>query len=176
MGLVPGTAPVVRMRLTRERARRREAVAMLRLGEMMCGYAAAQLGDGLPPEQARLAAVEVASELAEVAAALRRLARLSASERRLLVHRLTGLGLSRVEVARRLGYRSGRCTAACGRVGAIQRRVIPDRAGVSGVVLAEQPGDQPRQGNPPNVRHRRAAALVFGYPSMSLRRLASASD
>ena len=89
---------------------------MLRLGEMMCGYAAAQLGDGLPPEQARLAAVEVASELAEVAAALRRLARLSASERRALVGQLTGLGLSRVEVARRLGV-SERTVYRCLRSG-----------------------------------------------------------
>ena len=76
---------------------------MLRVGEMMCGYAAAQLANGLSPRQARAAAAEAASELSEVAAALRHLARPSASERRALVGQLTALGLSRVEVARRLG-------------------------------------------------------------------------
>lgn len=116
MGAVPESAAVVRMRRTREAARRREAVAMLRLGEMMCGYAAAQLGDGLSPRQARAAAVEAASELAEVAAALRRLARLSASERCALVGQLTALGLSRVQVARRLGI-SERTVYRCLRSG-----------------------------------------------------------
>ena len=71
MGAVPESAAVVRMRRTRASARRREAVAMLRLGETTCAYAAAQLADGLSPRQARAAAVEAASELAELAAALR---------------------------------------------------------------------------------------------------------
>ena len=78
-------------------------VDVLRVAEAVAGYAGRAVGDGLGPAGARLAAVEAAGELAEVAAVLRRLARLSASERRLLVHRLTGLGLSRVEVARRAG-------------------------------------------------------------------------
>jgi DNA-binding NarL/FixJ family response regulator len=102
-GFVPETPAAARMRATRERARRREMVDVLRVAEAVAAYARRQVGNGLAPAEARLAAVEVASELAEVAAALRRLARLSASERRLLVHRLTGLGLSRVQVARRLG-------------------------------------------------------------------------
>ena len=31
------------------KARRRQAVTVLRVGETVCGYAAAQLADGLPP-------------------------------------------------------------------------------------------------------------------------------
>lgn len=78
-------------------------VDVLRVAESLAGYAAGRVGNGLGPAEARLAAVEAASELAEVASVLRRLARLSASERSALVGRLTALGLSRVEVARRLG-------------------------------------------------------------------------
>jgi DNA-directed RNA polymerase specialized sigma24 family protein len=112
---VPESA-AARMRLTRERARRREMVDVLRVAEAMAGYAAGQVGNGLAPAGARLAAVEAAGELAEVASALRRLARLSTSERSALVRHLTALGFSRVEVARRAGV-SERTVYRCLRPG-----------------------------------------------------------
>ena len=37
------------------KARRRQAVTVLRVGETVCGYAAAQLADGLPPDRERIA-------------------------------------------------------------------------------------------------------------------------
>ena len=97
------TPDAARMRATRERARRREMVDVLRVAESVAGYAGRVVGNGVGPAEARLAAVECAGELAEIAARLRTLARLSARERWLLVHRLSALGLSRVEVARRAG-------------------------------------------------------------------------
>jgi hypothetical protein len=103
MVCVSETPAAARMRATRERARRREMVDVLRVAEAVAAYARRQVGNGLAPAEARLAAVEVAAELAEVASALRRLARLSAGERSALVGQLTALGLSRVEVARRAG-------------------------------------------------------------------------
>jgi hypothetical protein len=91
------------MRRAAEAARRREAVTELRVAEATIAYTAAQLSNGLSPEQAREAMVELAGELAVLAGALRHLARLSPAERVALARLWTGQGQSRVEVARRLG-------------------------------------------------------------------------
>lgn len=69
----------------------------------MCGYGAGQLADGLTPQQARLAALEAAGELEDVAASLRRLTRLRADERRRLAVQLAALGLPTREIAQQLG-------------------------------------------------------------------------
>ena len=63
----------------------------------MCGYAAASIGNGLSPDDARRAALDVAAELAELAAALRRLTRLDldAAQRRALAVELAASGLFR---------------------------------------------------------------------------------
>jgi hypothetical protein len=58
------------------RAARRQAVDVLRIGESICRYAAEAVADGLTPAEARQAVIGTAGELAELAAALRRLERL----------------------------------------------------------------------------------------------------
>ena len=88
-----------RKALARAGERRRKAITALRIGEAMCESAAAQLGNGLGPVEARRAAVEAAAELASVAAALRRLALLRPAERRALAVQLSALGVSRRQVA-----------------------------------------------------------------------------
>ena len=108
-GLVPDSAgeqrasAAARMRRTAETARRREALTQLRVAEATVAYAAAQLSNGLSRDQARQAMVELAGELDVLAGALRHLARLDRGERMSLARAWTGLGYSRVEVARRLG-------------------------------------------------------------------------
>lgn len=92
-----------RRALEREAQRRREAVALLRLAESVCGYAAGVVGNGVAPEEARAAAVDAAGELSEVAAALRRLTRLRGPERREAARELDRAGVPRVEIAVRLG-------------------------------------------------------------------------
>jgi hypothetical protein len=92
-----------RKALARAVERRRRAVAELRLAESLCGYCADQLGNGLSAEEARLATVEAAAELAEVAVVLRRLARLDPAGRRALAVRLAGLGMGQTEIAVRVG-------------------------------------------------------------------------
>ena len=81
---------------------------MLRITEATCRYAAAQLGNGADPGEARATAVFVAGELAEVAAALRRLTRLGPAERRALAAQLAALGMGPARIAVRLGV-SERC-------------------------------------------------------------------
>jgi hypothetical protein len=103
MGFRAPTGDAAQKRLMREAARRRQAVATLRVAEATCAYAAAQLADGLSPEQARAAAAEMAGVLAATAEALRRSVRLGLAERRVLARQLAGLGLSKHEVAVRLG-------------------------------------------------------------------------
>ena len=92
-----------RKALARAVERRRRAVAELLLAEAMCGHAARQMGNGLGPEQARLAALEMAGELTAVAAVLRRAAWLGVAERRALAVELRGLGLPVKAIADRLG-------------------------------------------------------------------------
>ena len=78
---------------------------MLRLAESASGYAAEQIGNGLSPEQARLAAADVAAELTAVAATLRRLTaliRLSPAERRALAVELAATGLDARRIAEQL--------------------------------------------------------------------------
>ena len=76
---------------------------MLRLAESLAGYAAGQVGNGLAPPQAREAVIEAAGELELAAAALRRLARLGPAERRGRARLLAAKGMTRTEIARRLG-------------------------------------------------------------------------
>jgi hypothetical protein len=87
----------------REAARRREAAEVLRVVAAISGYASAQLGNGLGPEEARQAVAEVAGELAVVAGRLRRLARVPARERAAQARLLAGLGVGTQEIADRLG-------------------------------------------------------------------------
>ena len=88
-------------------ARRRQAVTVLRVGETVCGYAAAQLADGLSPEAARQAARDAAAELEVIAGTLRRLTRprpdLDAAGRRALAVELARRGLSHRQIAARVG-------------------------------------------------------------------------
>jgi hypothetical protein len=99
----PDTTRTERRAWEREAGRRREAADALRIGAGMCEYAAGQLADGLAPEQARRAALEAAGELEDLAAALRRLTRLRAADRRTLAGHLAALGLSTREIARQIG-------------------------------------------------------------------------
>jgi hypothetical protein len=93
-----------RKRRAREAARRREATSVLRIIEATARYGASQLnGSGLGPEQARAVAVEVASELAMAAEALRRLARLGPAERRERARQLAALGWPKHRIAVQLG-------------------------------------------------------------------------
>lgn len=69
----------------------------------MLHYAVRQLGNGLPPQQARVVAVEAAGELAVLAAELRKLTRLGPEQRRALAVQLVALGMTRHEAAIRLG-------------------------------------------------------------------------
>jgi DNA-directed RNA polymerase specialized sigma24 family protein len=100
---LPPVAPADRRRAAREAARRREAMAALRVAEATIVYAQRQIGNGLSPAQARQAALEAAGELEVLAGELRRAIRLGPAERRVLARQLAALGMSRREVAARLG-------------------------------------------------------------------------
>ena len=76
---------------------------MLQIAEATCRYAASVIGNGVSPAEARETAVFTAGELAVVAETLRRLTRLGPAQRRVLAVQLTGLGMSRREVAARVG-------------------------------------------------------------------------
>ena len=97
------SAGAARKRLSREAARRREAVNLLRIAECMCRYAASELGNGLGPADARAAAAEAAAELAMVAESLRRLTRLGPSERRVRAVQLAAVGWDKRRIATQLG-------------------------------------------------------------------------
>ncbi len=85
-------------------AARRQAIHALRLAEAVAGYAAGQVSDGLSPEQARRAVIEAAGALAELARSLRRVAWLDdPAERRAAARELAAGGMSRRDVADRLG-------------------------------------------------------------------------
>jgi hypothetical protein len=90
----------------RRAAERREAVALLRLVADLAAYGAAQVGNGLAPDEARAAVGEMAGELAAVAARLRRMARPGSpgsDERRAAVRLLLAHGMSGAQVAARVG-------------------------------------------------------------------------
>jgi DNA-binding CsgD family transcriptional regulator len=100
----------------REAARRSEAVELLRLADSTVMYAMGQLSNGIGREAARQVGQQAAEELCVLAAALRRLTRLSARERAVEARRLAALGFGTQEIADRLGvsmhtawhYRNGR--------------------------------------------------------------------
>ena len=92
-----------RKRLAYEAARRRSAVNLLRIMACTCDYASERLSNGADPREAAETMEFTIGELAEVAAALRRLERLSPAQRRVRAAQLTRLGMSREEVGRRLG-------------------------------------------------------------------------
>jgi hypothetical protein len=92
-----------RMRQAAEAGRRRQAIVELRVLEQTVAYTVSTLSNGASPDQAREAMVELSAELAVLAASLRHLARLAPEERVRLARLWTGQGMSRVEVARRLG-------------------------------------------------------------------------
>lgn len=95
--------PAERERLAREDGRR-QAAALLRLSESVSRYAAGQVADGLSPAEARRAVIEAAGALAELARSLRRLAWLDdPAERRVVARELAAGGMSRRDVADRLG-------------------------------------------------------------------------
>ncbi len=107
-GLVPETAEQTarRKRLAYEAARRRSAVNLLRIMACTCDYASERLANGASPAEAAETMAFVTGELAEVAAALRKLTGLtglSLAERRVRAAQLTRLGMTREEVGRRLG-------------------------------------------------------------------------
>ena len=93
--------------LAGEAARRRQAVATLRLAACVAGYAAGQVANGLDPAEARVAATDAALELAGLAALLCRLARLEPGDRRALAVQLAAAGWSRRQIAERLGVSTG---------------------------------------------------------------------
>ena len=92
-----------RKRLAYEAARRRSAVTLLGIASATCDYAASVLSNGASPCEAAETVVFVTGELAELAAALRRLERLSPAQRRVRAVQLAQFGMSREEVGRRLG-------------------------------------------------------------------------
>jgi DNA-binding CsgD family transcriptional regulator len=98
----PTGSPEQKRRM-REAAQRRRAADLLRVTNATLAYAAAQLSNGIGPEEARMVGLEVSEELCEVARTLRRLTRLSARERRAEAARLRGAGLGTQEIATRLG-------------------------------------------------------------------------
>lgn len=99
----PAPKPADRKALARQRARRREAVGVLVVAQSTVGYAITQLSDGLTPQEAREAAIEAASELEAVAAALRRLTRMGPGDRRRLALLMIAGGMTRREAGVRLG-------------------------------------------------------------------------
>ena len=102
----PAAASAERKRLAYEAARRRSAVNLLGIGECTCRYAASVLANGASPCEAAETVVFVTGELAELAAALRRLERLTPAQRQARAAQLTRLGMTREEVGRRLGVSS----------------------------------------------------------------------
>jgi hypothetical protein len=85
----------------RRAAERREAVALLRLVADLAGYAAAQVGNGLSPADARAAIGEAAAEFDAAAAGLRRMGALA--ERRNLARLLLAQGMTGAQITARTG-------------------------------------------------------------------------
>jgi hypothetical protein len=105
MGSVAESAEHARERkaAAREAGRRRQAVTALAVADATITYTLRQLANGLSPEQARSAALEMAAELEAVAADLRRLTRMRPADRRVRARYLAGLGVTQAEIARQLG-------------------------------------------------------------------------
>ncbi len=91
------------MRALRLAERRREAVTQLRTAEATAAYAARQLGNGLSPREAQVAALVVAAELENVARGLRRLAAMPAAQRRPVTAALVEDGMSQKQAGLLLG-------------------------------------------------------------------------
>ena len=83
--------------------RRRRMATMLQIVEATARYGAARLANGARPEEAVATALFLAEELAEVAAALARLATPDPAARRALAVELAGRGVPIQEIAERLG-------------------------------------------------------------------------
>ena len=95
---------VARQAGLRAAARRRQVTVQLQIMARTCEYGASQLANGTSPAEARATALFVASELAGMAAALRKAVRPSRAERQRLAVELTGArGLSVPAAARCLG-------------------------------------------------------------------------
>ena len=90
---------------TAREAARRAAVDTLKIAEAIARYSAEQIGNGLSPEQARVAALETAGELELIAAKLRRLTRLdlAPADRRALALDLAAAGWSQRQIAVQVG-------------------------------------------------------------------------
>jgi DNA-binding NarL/FixJ family response regulator len=88
-----------------ERVTRGRVVTVLRVGESVCAYAAASIGNGLGHAEVRSAAADVAADLEVIASRLRALARLDpgAAARRAAALELAATGMSREAIAARLG-------------------------------------------------------------------------
>ncbi len=97
--------PVTAVRaLDRKAARRRQAATILQIAEATCRYAAGQIGsDRIGPAEAQQTALYVASELEQVADALRRLTRLDGPERRALAVELNQAGWGTKRIAAAVG-------------------------------------------------------------------------
>lgn len=102
---MPETAERARERkaTARKAGRRREGVTMLQIAEATCRYGAAQLGNGIGPEEARQTALFIAGELEAVAASLRRATRLDGPQRRALAVMFAGRGWGTKQIAETLG-------------------------------------------------------------------------
>jgi hypothetical protein len=88
----------------RERSRRRRAVVLLRVVAAEAAYASEQMADGLSPEQARDAALEMAAELEEAAGKLRAAVRLrSPGQRRTMARLWAGQGMPTKRIAAAAG-------------------------------------------------------------------------
>jgi hypothetical protein len=80
-------------------------VTLLDISECTIRYARSQVAvaNGASPAEARMAAVEAAVELAQIAESLRRIVRLSRAERVHMAVLMTGRGMSGRQVAEALG-------------------------------------------------------------------------
>lgn len=126
---MPETADHARERkaLAREATRRREAVRILKLAEETCGYAALQLGNGLGPDEARAACLEMAGGLTALAGSLRKAPRLRPEQRRAAARLLAGKGWPVRRVAEQLGVceRTARYYLAAGESPRARRKAVP---------------------------------------------------
>ncbi len=87
----------------REAQRRREAAGLLMITAATAAYASRQLQNGLTPAEAQMAMVEAAADMAAASGSLRRLARPTLEQRRLIALMWVGAGVSKPEIAARLG-------------------------------------------------------------------------